>query len=117
MIVGIDLGTTNSLIGTMEAGFPVLIADETGERLTPSVVHYPAQGEPFAGRPASRMRAAEPEHTIYSAKRFIGRRAGEEAGDVSFGLAGRPGEPVRVVARGQAIAPEEVSAVVLRKLK
>jgi len=117
MIVGIDLGTTNSLIGAMEAGFPVLIADAAGERLTPSVVHYPAEGEPFAGAPAARMRAAEPAHTIYSAKRFIGRRVGEEAGDVSYRLAGKAGDPVRLVARDRVQAPEEVSAVVLRKLK
>lgn len=117
MIVGIDLGTTNSLIGTMEAGFPVLIADAEGERLTPSVVHYPAEGAPLAGRAAARMRIAEPEHTVYSAKRFIGRRVGEEADDVAYRIAGRRGEPARIVVRGQELAPEEVSAAVLRKLK
>ena len=97
MIVGIDLGTTNSLIGAMEAGFPVLIADANGERLTPSVVHFPAEGAPFAGRAAARMRTTEPEHTIYSAKRFIGRRVGEENDDVAYRLGGRAGEPVRIV--------------------
>ena len=60
-IVGIDLGTTNSLIGAMDAGFPVLIADAEGERLTPSVVHFPAHGEPLVGRAAARMRAIDPE--------------------------------------------------------
>ena len=76
-IIGIDLGTTNSLIGVMEAGFPILMAGEDGERLTPSVVHFPKDGEALVGRAASRMRAVEPEATVYSVKRFMGRRAGE----------------------------------------
>jgi molecular chaperone DnaK len=117
LIVGIDLGTTNSLIGAMDAGFPVLIADAEGERLTPSVVHFPAEGEPVVGRPASRMRAVEPAATVYSAKRFIGRRVGEEADDVSYVLAGERGAPVRVKIRDHELAPEDVSALVLRKLK
>ncbi len=60
LIVGIDLGTTNSLIGAMDAGFPVLLADAEGERLTPSVVHFPESGEPLVGRPAARMRSLGP---------------------------------------------------------
>lgn len=101
----------------MEAGFPVLIADGDGERLTPSVVHYPADGEPFAGKAAARMRAADPAHTVYSAKRFIGRRVGEEADDVGYRLAGRAGEPVRMRVREREVTPEDVAAVVLRKLR
>ncbi len=62
MIVGIDLGTTNSLIGVMEAGFPILLADANGARLTPSVVHFPETGEPLVGAAASRMRAVAPSH-------------------------------------------------------
>src|SRR5215207_5618558 len=77
-IAGIDLGTTNSLIGVMEAGFPILLADRDGERLTPSAVHFPPAGEPIVGGPALRMRAADPQHTVVSIKRFIGRRIGEE---------------------------------------
>src|SRR5207253_211763 len=73
-IVGIDLGTTNSLIGVMEAGFPILLADAHGERLTPSVVYFPETGEPLVGKPADRMRALEPAATVYSAKRLIGLR-------------------------------------------
>ena len=61
-IVGIDLGTTNSLIGVMDAGFPILIADKDGVRLTPSVVHFLADEDPLVGRPASRMRALKPAH-------------------------------------------------------
>ena len=116
-IVGIDLGTTNSLIGVMEAGFPILLADENGERLTPSVVHFPAEGAPLVGRTAARMRVIDPENTICSAKRFIGRRVGEEADDVAFRLAGERGEPVLIRARGVNRAPEEIAAEVLKKLR
>ena len=117
LIVGIDLGTTNSLIGAMDAGFPVLIADADGERLTPSVVYFPAEGEPCVGRAAARMRAVDAAATVSSVKRSIGRRVGEEADDVSYQLAGAKGEPVRVRVRDREFAPEEVSALVLRKLK
>ncbi len=117
IIVGIDLGTTNSLVGAMEAGFPILLADSDGERLVPSVVHFPNSGAPIVGRAAQRMRAVEPENTIYSAKRFIGGRVGDELSDVAYRLAGRRGEPVRVVARGAELAPEEVSALILAQLK
>src|SRR5205814_8992091 len=76
-IVGIDLGTTNSLIGIMEAGFPILLADVNGERLTPSVVHIPEHGEPLVGRVATRMRVLEPHSTIFSVKRLIGLRGAD----------------------------------------
>lgn len=116
-IVGIDLGTTNSLIGAMDAGFPVLIADEAGERLTPSVVHFPTAGEPLVGRSAARMRAVDPAATIYSVKRFVGRRIGEIPADVSYALTGESGTPVKIHARNRDLAPEEISALVLRKLR
>jgi len=117
MIVGIDLGTTNSLIGAMDAGFPILLADAAGERLTPSVVHFPENGEPLVGRAANRMRAVDPANTVYSVKRFIGRRVGEESDDVSFQLAGEKGAPVRVQVRDREFLPEEISALVLKKLR
>ncbi len=117
LIVGIDLGTSNSLIGVMEAGFPILLANSDGERLMPSVVHFPKEGEPFAGRAAARMRAVEPAATVYSVKRFIGRRVGEEADDVGYRLAGKRGEPVRVNIHGRDYSPEEISALVLQRLK
>ncbi len=116
-IVGIDLGTTNSLIGAMDAGFPILIADADGERLTPSVVHFPPAGEPLAGRPAARMRALDPAATIWSVKRFIGRRVGEEADGVGYALAGERGAPVRVRVRDREFSPEEISALILKKLR
>jgi molecular chaperone DnaK len=117
LIVGIDLGTSNSLIGAMDAGFPVLIADAEGQRLTPSVVHFPAQGEPSVGRVALRQRAVDPRGTVYSVKRFIGRRVGEEIDDVSYALVGATGDAVRVRVGERDVAPEEVSALVLRKLR
>ena len=116
-IVGIDLGTTNSLIGAMDAGFPILLADADGERLTPSVVHFPHAGEPLAGRPAARMRALDPAATVWSVKRFIGRRVGEEADDVGYALAGERGAPVRVRVRDREFSPEEISALILKKLR
>ena len=101
----------------MEAGFPILLADGNGGRLTPSVVHFPAEGAPLIGRTAARMRAIDPENTIYSAKRFIGRRVGEEADDVAYRLAGERGEPVLIHTRGVNRAPEEIAAEVLKKLR
>ena len=117
MIAGIDLGTTNSLIGVMDAGFPVLLADTDGERLTPSVVHFPESGEPIVGRAAARMRALDPAHTVYSIKRFIGRRIGGGENEVSYPLAGQSGAPVRVRIRDREFSPEEISAHILGKLK
>src|SRR4051812_8507515 len=112
-IVGIDLGTTNSLIGVMDAGFPILLADKNGARLTPSVVHFSDDGSALVGQPAARMRVLEPEQTIYSIKRFMGLR-GEELSDsdanVSYRLERRPGKAVRVVSATEAYAPEEISA-------
>src|SRR5256714_8544063 len=100
-IVGIDLGTTNSLIGVMDAGFPILIADKNGARLTPSVVHFPAKGNPLVGQPAARMRALKPTQTIYSIKRFMGLRGDElrdKDADVSYDLDRKSGKSVRIKA-------------------
>ncbi len=119
-IVGIDLGTTNSLIGMMDAGFPILLADAEGNRLTPSVVHFPKEGDPIVGFPAARMRAVEPAETIYSVKRFIGRRSEELSPDeleVSYQLVRQRSKPVRIRAGGRDRLPEEISALVLGKLK
>jgi molecular chaperone DnaK len=119
-IVGIDLGTTNSLIGVMDSGFPILIADANGARLTPSVVHFPTDGEPFAGQAAVRMRALKPAQTIYSIKRFIGLRGDEQSEDdatVSYAVERRRGQPVRVVANHHRYSPQDISARILQKLK
>ena len=117
IIVGIDLGTTNSLIGAMEAGFPILLADTEGERLVPSVVHFPKNGAPIVGRAAQRMRAMDPANTVYSVKRFMGRRIGDEADDVAYRLAGKPGEPARIAVRDRELPPEEIAALILGTLK
>jgi len=119
-IVGIDLGTTNSLIGMMDAGFPVLIADVNGARLTPSVVHFRDGEAPLVGEPAARMRVLKPAETFYSIKRFIGVRGDELRegdADVSFPVERRPGQPVRIAAKGKSYSPEEISALILQKLK
>jgi molecular chaperone DnaK len=119
-IVGIDLGTTNSLIGVMEAGFPILLADRDGARLTPSVVHFPTEGNPVVGQPAARMRVLQPAQTIYSVKRFIGLRGDElreRDAEVSYRLERKTGKPVRVIANGQPFSPEQISSLILKKLK
>jgi len=119
-IVGIDLGTTNSLIGVMEAGFPILLADREGHRLTPSVVYLPEDGEPLVGQTAARMKIVKPEATVYSVKRFIGLRRediGPNDSDVSYKLSGRRGEALRIKVGSREYLPEEISALVLRKLK
>jgi molecular chaperone DnaK len=116
-IVGIDLGTTNSLIGIMDAGFPILLADEKGLRLTPSVVYFPEAGEPIVGNAANRMRVLEPSRTIYSVKRLIGRRTGEmEKESFSYPVISRDGQTI-IDVHGAPYRPEEVSSIILQKLK
>jgi molecular chaperone DnaK len=119
-IVGIDLGTTNSLIGLMDAGFPVLLADQDGHRLTPSIVYIGDDGQVLVGRPAQRMRAAAPKSTVYSVKRLIGLR-GEDTADIDVDLAyavtAEAGKALRVRLGGRDYLPEEISAFVLKKLK
>jgi molecular chaperone DnaK len=119
-IVGIDLGTTNSLIGAMEAGFPILFADANGVRLTPSVVHFPETGEPLVGAAASRMRALQPQATVYSVKRLIGLRGEDVSPEelpVDYEVVRQTGRPLRVRVRDREHTPEEISALILRKLK
>jgi molecular chaperone DnaK len=119
-IVGIDLGTTNSLVGVMDAGFPVLIADAEGRRLTPSVVHFPGADQPIVGAAAKRTRGLKPKETVSSIKRFMGRRGSELSQEemiVSYPVAGKGNEPVRVELHDRAWLPEEISAEILKKLK
>ena len=117
-IVGIDLGTTNSLVGIIESGFPILLADENGERLTPSVVHFPEEGEPIVGRVALRARALAPRTTIYSIKRLMGMRSDEvERLNVDYKVAAGEKGLARVRVRDRQFSPEEISALILRKLK
>jgi molecular chaperone DnaK len=120
-IIGIDLGTTNSLVALVDSGIPMVIADSEGRRLTPSVVHYPATGSaPLVGEPANRLRAVQPQHTVYSIKRFIGRRGSDVAREemvVTYPVSGEGAGPVRVDIHGQPFTPEQISAEILKKLK
>lgn len=120
-IVGIDLGTTNSLVATVDSGIPYVIADGEGRRLTPSVVHWPAaQAKSLVGAAANRVRVLKPAETVYSVKRFIGRRATEvaiEEKNVSYPLNSGNAGAVTIPIHGKNVTPEEVSAEVLKKLK
>jgi molecular chaperone DnaK len=117
MIAGIDLGTTNSLIGFYESGFPTLLADADGNRLTPSVVHYAADGSVLVGREASRMQVLHPEATIASVKRLIGRRFGDEGTEGTAGPENLRGTPVTLPIHDRTLTPEEVSSEILKRLK
>src|SRR4029450_12797790 len=117
--VGIDLGTTNSVIATVEGGQPTVIPNAEGSRTTPSVVAFTDQGERLVGQLARRQAILNPKGTIYSAKRFIGRRFDEvqsEINTVTFDVVPGPDESARVKGRDKLYAPEEISAMVLRKL-
>src|SRR6202046_5159422 len=117
--VGIDLGTTNSVIAAVEGGQPTVIPNAEGTRTTPSVVAFTPQGERLVGQLARRQAILNPKGTIYSAKRFIGRRYEEvesEQNAVSFDVVPGPDGAARFSIQGKQYAPEEVSAQVLRKL-
>lgn len=100
----------------MESEFPILLADENGERITPSVVHFPETGGPIVGRAAGRTRAIAPRTTVYSIKRFMGAR-GSSHEKVEFDVLGAEGAAVQVSIRDREFSPEEISALMLRKLK
>ena len=117
--VGIDLGTTNSVIAATEAGQPTVIPNAEGSRTTPSVVAFTPQGERLVGQLARRQAILNPKGTIYSAKRFIGRRYDEVTSEltaVSYDVVAGPDGAVRFKIPGRLYAPEEISALVLRKL-
>jgi molecular chaperone DnaK len=118
--VGIDLGTTNSVVAAvMEGGQAEVIPNAEGGRITPSVVAFTEDGQRLVGQVAKRQAILNPEATIYSAKRFIGRRWGEvdeEAKIVSYKVVKGPSDAVRFEIRGKQYSPEEISALILRKL-
>ena len=120
-IVGIDLGTTNSLVATVDSGIPYVIADAEGRRLTPSVVHFPSRdAEAVVGHAANRVRLVKPAETAYSVKRFIGRRGAEIAAEemlVTYPVKSEGGGPATIEIHGRRFTPEEISAEVLKKLK
>jgi molecular chaperone DnaK len=117
--VGIDLGTTNSVVAVMEGGKPTVIVNADGNRLTPSVVAFSKDGQRLVGQLAKRQAVLNPENTIYSIKRFMGRRfseVSEEAKLVPYRVVAGPGDAARVRAGGKDHAPEEISAMILQKL-
>ena len=117
--VGIDLGTTNSVVAVMEGGQPTIVPNNEGARTTPSVVAFSRDGERLVGQLARRQAVLNPKGTISSAKRFVGRRFAEvesERGNVSYVVEAGPDDAVRFEVDGKHYAPEEISAQVLRKL-
>ncbi|MFO7980497.1 MAG: molecular chaperone DnaK [Candidatus Aminicenantes bacterium] len=119
-IIGIDLGTTNSVVAVMEGDKPVIISNEEGGRTTPSVIAFNDKGERLVGQVAKRQRVTNPENTIYSVKRFMGRRykeVSEEIKQVPFKVTEAKNGDVRIEAMGKKYAPPELSAMILRKLK
>ena len=117
--VGIDLGTTNSVVAVMEGGKPEVILNAEGSRLTPSVVGFKESGERLVGQIAKRQAALNPENTLFSVKRFIGRRfaeVGEERKLVPYQVVSGPNDAVRFEVRGNKYSPEEISAQILKKL-
>ena len=118
-ILGIDLGTTNSLIGTVDSGFPILLADTEGNRSIPSAVHFPLGGEPIVGQAALRRRSLGPERVVTSVKRLMGQRFSEiEPGGHPYPLiADREGFVRIALGEHQSMSPEEISAIILKELK
>src|SRR5690349_7795380 len=118
-IIGIDLGTTNSVVAVMEGGEPVVITNAEGARTTPSVVAFTKDGNRLVGQVAKRQAVTNPENTIYSIKRFMGRRfdeVSEEMKMVPYKVT-QAGNDVRIVAGGKDWSPPEISAMILQKLK
>lgn len=118
-IIGIDLGTTNSVVSVMEGGTPKVLVNEEGARTTPSVVAFTKDGEKLVGQIAKRQAVTNPENTIYSAKRFIGRRPEEVQDELKFVpyKVVKKGNDAAFDVRGKQVTPEEISALVLGKLK
>ncbi len=119
-IIGIDLGTTNSVVAVMEGNEVKVIANQEGNRLTPSVVAFTDKGDRLVGDPAKRQAVTNARRTVYSIKRFMGRRRKEVAGEeklVPYKITGGPDEPVKVDIDGKYYTPPEISAMILRKLK
>ncbi len=119
-VIGIDLGTTNSVVAIMEGSEPVVITNSEGGRTTPSVVGFTKDGNRLVGQVAKRQAVTNPENTVYSIKRFMGRRyneVSEEIKQVPYKVAQASNGDVRVVAGGKEYSPPEISAMILQKLK
>lgn len=119
-IIGIDLGTTNSVVAVVEGGEATVIPNPEGNRLTPSIVAFTEKNETLVGDPARNQRVTNPTRTIYSVKRFMGRRHGEVASEekmVPYNVTGAANEYVKIDLNGKEHTPQEISALTLRKLK
>ncbi|MCX6552966.1 MAG: Hsp70 family protein, partial [Acidobacteria bacterium] len=119
-IIGIDLGTTNSVVAVMEGGEPVVITNPEGGRLTPSVVGFSKTGERLVGQVAKRQAVTNPENTVFSIKRFMGRKydeVSEEMKMVPYKVARGTNGDARVHASGKDYQPPEIAAMILQKLK
>src|ERR1051326_353595 len=119
-IIGIDLGTTNSVVAVMEGGEPVVIANQEGGRTTPSVVAFTKTGERLVGQVAKRQAVTNAENTVYSIKRFMGRRyeeVNEEMKMVPYKVTRSSNGDARVDISGKEYPPPEISAIILQKLK
>ncbi len=119
-IIGIDLGTTNSVVAIMEGSEPKVIANQEGDRTTPSVIAFNDQGETLVGAPARNQRVTNPTRTVYSVKRFMGRRHNEVESEekmVPYNVVGDSTDYVKIEIDGKQYTPQEISAKVLRKLK
>ena len=117
--IGVDLGTTNSAVATMEGDAPTVIVNAEGGRVTPSVVAFTKTGERLVGQVAKRQAALNPERTIYSVKRFMGRKYSEvteELKNVTYKVVPGPNDAVRIDIDGKLYSPEEISSFILRKL-
>ena len=115
-IIGIDLGTTNSCVAIMEGGQPKVLINAQGSRTTPSVVAFTDKGERLVGQPAKHQQVTNPKNTIYSIKRFMGRRTNEVAREqkmVPYSIQGGGDDLVKVDIRGKHYTPPEISAIVL----
>jgi len=117
--VGIDLGTTNSVVSVLEAGDPVVIPNSEGSRTTPSVVAFAKNGEVLVGEVAKRQAITNPENTVYSIKRFMGRRYNEVTEEIKMVpyKVVQSGDHVAVLAQGKEHTPPQISAMILQKLK
>ncbi len=119
-VIGIDLGTTNSVVAIMEGDQPKVLINAQGSRLTPSVVAFTDKGERIVGQNAKHQQVTNPKNTVFSIKRFMGRRHSEVAGEekmVPYTIVGAPEELVQVEIRGKRYTPEAISAIILQDLK
>ncbi len=119
-VIGIDLGTTNSVVAVMEGNQPKVQVNAQGSRLTPSVVGFTDKGERLVGLPAKHQQVTNPQNTVFSIKRFMGRRHGEVSSEeklVPYKVIGGQDELVKVEVRGKDYTPPEISAMILQDLK